>query len=314
VGYYASRGTPTPENKNGTSTRIDMLAYELSVILKNNSQGLENEYARIIIEVKDDHMDQTRIIAKHDDAEHKTLATAYSYIRFSTPEQRKGDSLRRQRELSERYAKDHGLIIGNRLQLQDLGKSAYSGKHRSEGALGQFLKLAEMGKIAKGSVLLVESLDRLSREQITTALKQFLAIIDKGIKIVTLIDQREYSQKTINTGCSELIVSLTIMARAHEESATKALRLSKAWERKRKLANVTKLTASCPAWLKLNDTKTQFDVIEDRVEIIRKIFDMKLSGKGLRSIIRELNGTQGIWKPKSRGKRTTAEKLCSDNP
>jgi len=34
---------------------------------------------------------------------------AYSYVRFSSPEQATGDSLRRQTELSEQYASQHGL-------------------------------------------------------------------------------------------------------------------------------------------------------------------------------------------------------------
>ena len=36
---------------------------------------------------------------------------AYSYIRFSTPEQIKGDSLNRQLQLSKSYAKHHNLIL-----------------------------------------------------------------------------------------------------------------------------------------------------------------------------------------------------------
>ncbi len=37
----------------------------------------------------------------------------YSYIRFSTPEQKKGDSLRRQTEAAEEWAKAHGLPFDN---------------------------------------------------------------------------------------------------------------------------------------------------------------------------------------------------------
>lgn len=232
---------------------------------------------------------------------------AYSYIRFSTPEQFKGDSLRRQTEFSEKYATSHGLVLDDTLNLKDLGISAYSGKHRTEGALGQFLALIEEGKIKKGSVLLVESLDRLSREQVTKAFQQFIAIINKGIKIVTLIDNREYSEETINNNLSELIISLTIMSRAHEESATKAMRLGKAWEGKRQRANIQKLTARCPAWLQLNNDKIEFTIIPDAKEAIYRIFDMKLSGKGTTAIIHELNAKQEIWKPKSNNKRKTAE-------
>ena len=233
---------------------------------------------------------------------------AYSYVRFSTPEQRKGDSLRRQTEFSERYAAEHGLVLDNSLRLQDLGVSAYSGEHLSDkGTLGQFLKLVEKGKIEKGSVLLVENLDRLSRQEITKALQQFLDIINKGIKIVTLIDNREYTEETVNANPAELMISLSIMARAHEESATKSRRLMKAWEEKRKQIGRVKLTANCPAWLRLNEAKTQFEIIEDRKKTIRRIFDMRLAGKGMIGIVKELNSTPGIWKPESTNKRKQGE-------
>ena len=49
------------------------------------------------------------------------MPTAYSYVRFSTPEQIKCDSIRRQVELSQNYAEAHGLTLDDSLQLTDLG-------------------------------------------------------------------------------------------------------------------------------------------------------------------------------------------------
>ncbi|MEO6847619.1 MAG: recombinase family protein, partial [Chthoniobacterales bacterium] len=40
---------------------------------------------------------------------------AYSYVRFSTLDQQKGDSMRRQVERSERYAAENGLEIDREL-------------------------------------------------------------------------------------------------------------------------------------------------------------------------------------------------------
>ena len=37
------------------------------------------------------------------------MPRAYSYIRFSTPEQLQGDSFRRQTAMAEKYARDRGL-------------------------------------------------------------------------------------------------------------------------------------------------------------------------------------------------------------
>jgi len=39
------------------------------------------------------------------------MTTAYSYKRFSSEKQAKGDSLRRQTELAENYIKDNPVII-----------------------------------------------------------------------------------------------------------------------------------------------------------------------------------------------------------
>ena len=88
---------------------------------------------------------------------------AYSYIRFSSPEQAKGDSLRRQMELAEQYAEAHGLELDTELTFRDLGVSAYRGLNVETGELRAFLKAVEEGIVAPGSVLLVESLDRISR-------------------------------------------------------------------------------------------------------------------------------------------------------
>lgn len=51
------------------------------------------------------------------------MTQAYSYIRFSTPEQSKGDSLRRQTEATTRYCEQHDLCLDTDLSFKDLGKS-----------------------------------------------------------------------------------------------------------------------------------------------------------------------------------------------
>jgi DNA invertase Pin-like site-specific DNA recombinase len=48
---------------------------------------------------------------------------AYSYVRFSSPEQMKGDSWRRQSERARAYALEHGLDLVEG-SYEDLGISA----------------------------------------------------------------------------------------------------------------------------------------------------------------------------------------------
>ena len=77
-----------------------------------------------------------------------------------------------------------------------------------------------MGKIAeKGSYLIVESLDRVSRNEILDALDLFLSIIKAGVAIVTLSDGHVYDKAKITANFTDLIISLSIMSRAHEESS-----------------------------------------------------------------------------------------------
>ncbi|MDX6463258.1 MAG: hypothetical protein QOE55_6955, partial [Acidobacteriaceae bacterium] len=84
---------------------------------------------------------------------------AYSYARFSTPEQDRGDSERRQIEAARQYAEQHGFVLDESIVV-DRGISAFAGKNVSEGALGEFIKRLERKKIARGSALFVESPDR----------------------------------------------------------------------------------------------------------------------------------------------------------
>ena len=58
---------------------------------------------------------------------------AYSYARFSTPEQERGDSERRQIEAARQYAEQHGFVLDESIVV-DRGVSAFAGKNVSEGA------------------------------------------------------------------------------------------------------------------------------------------------------------------------------------
>ena len=91
--------------------------------------------------------------------------------------------------------------------MEDDGKSAFKGKHRAVGSdLGRFLADVKAGKIPKGTVLIVESLDRLSRETVPIALRQFLEIIEHEIDIVTLIDEQWYSQRSLGADSAPLLM------------------------------------------------------------------------------------------------------------
>ena len=223
---------------------------------------------------------------------------AISYSRFSTAIQASGDSLRRQLKLSDDYAKKHNLQINR--TLTDKGVSGFRGANLQQGALGAFIKAIEMGKVKPGSVLLVESLDRLSRNQVTEQLSLFLVILNAGIEIVTLLDEKSYTRESINGNPTELIISIVLMIRGWEESETKSFRLKEAWKAKRNSAGDRKLTSKCPLWLKPGRDGGPFEAIPERVEVVASIFKLAEQGLGTHTICKKLN--QRRVKPWSSGK------------
>src|SRR5437016_5118365 len=115
--------------------------------------------------------------------------TAYSYVRFSSPAQAEGDSLRRQTEAARVWCERNSVRLDESTTLHDLGRSAYTGKHRENPdrhALAAFLKLVEQGRVPRGSYLIIENLDRLSREHIQPALLLALNLLQAGIRLVQL--------------------------------------------------------------------------------------------------------------------------------
>ena len=218
---------------------------------------------------------------------------AYSYVRFSTPDQAKGDSYRRQTEAANEYARANNLELDSELTFADLGVSAFRGTNAKTGALGVFLEAVKEGTIAPGSCLLVENLDRLTRADVLEAQELFTGIIRRGITLVTLFDQRAYSAESVTNSPMDLVYSILTMVRGHEESATKSRRMLAAYERKRLDAvNGTErnpFTRMLPAWLQWNDTTRKHEVIEDRANILRDVFAKADAGWGRHRIAQVLN-------------------------
>ncbi len=218
---------------------------------------------------------------------------AVSYVRFSTPSQAQGNSFERQTDRAAAYCERKGLTLDDSLTLRDLGVSAFKGKNLdATSALGGFLAAVGKGKIAKGTTMIVESLDRLSRMQIESALQTFLSIINSGIIIVTLSPEQEFAKGRLDM--TALIVALTVMSRANEESNSKSERVSAAWLKKQRKASETQtpMTSKCPSWLRLADDRKHFEVIASAATIIRRVFDMAINGCGMSLIAQKFNQEQ----------------------
>src|SRR5262249_43261885 len=170
--------------------------------------------------------------------------------------------------------------------LEDI-RSAFRGANVEYGALGLFLAAIEQHMIPGGSYLIVESLDRLSRQPTRKSLALFLRILNAGINVFSLQDGREYLADE-NTDDLDLLASIVIMSRAHEESQTKSKRIRAAWANKPKNAKSKPVTSLCPGWLRLND-KSRFEKIPERVSVVRSIFADTVAGMGAYVITKRLN-------------------------
>jgi DNA invertase Pin-like site-specific DNA recombinase len=217
----------------------------------------------------------------------KTSRRAYSYKRFSSAAQAEGGSLTRQTAWAQAYCERKKLTLDETLTLNDLGVSAFRGDNVKDGALAGFLEACRLGRVPRGSVLIVESLDRLSRDQIRPALQLLFALQDFGITIVTLQPEREYPPD--NHDALALIEPLIVFARAHEESAMKSHRRRDGWKQARDRARQGRgpMLKTCPAWLRV--TPEGFRIKEKAAAAVRQIYELARDGMGVYRITERLN-------------------------
>jgi DNA invertase Pin-like site-specific DNA recombinase len=221
---------------------------------------------------------------------------AISYKRFSTPKQARGDSQRRQTDLTADYCKRHGLrLIETYL---DAGLSGFTGANRSDrSALAALLHAAKTGKLKPGTRLIVEPLDRLSRQEMSLAVRLFLDILDTGLVIVTLIDgEQEFTKERVDSDLTALIIAIVYLSRANNESRTRRERAAQMQQAARRRARKRKIpvSAECPSWLTVTKRRgvRRFVVNHDKARVVEQIFRMVVSGMGTPQIATFLNDHQ----------------------
>lgn len=238
--------------------------------------------------------DELRYAVKTSDT---SAALAYSYLRFSSPVQADGDSVRRQTTLRDAWLKRHPHVrLDTTLRLVDAGVSGYRGKHRkaNKHALAHFLDLVERGRVPPGSYLIVENLDRLTREEPEESIPLVLNLIKAGIRIVQLIPTEMTYEPGMDFG--KLMMMLWELARGHGESKRKSGLLGEAWREKKAEARKSgkPYGKMCPAWLELADGAYRLKA--DAAAAVRNIFQWSADGLGTFGILDRLNreGIPGI--------------------
>ena len=219
-----------------------------------------------------------------------------SYARFSDDRQKQGTSIERQLDMAKEFVarnKSKGFWLDNE-SIVDKSRSGAKGENLdpTTGALGRFIQAAKAGKYPRGSYLIIEKLDRLSRRDpklVNTLLAEI--IDDCGINIAVLSPvEKIYTSSSSNDFNITTYLYLQIeLAIAHEYSNTLSKRIKYAQDRKRdQLRNLNKENIRLPSWLKYDSSKTNILVDTKKAETILFIFNSVKNGKTQSQIIRSL--------------------------
>lgn len=240
-----------------------------------------------------------------------TRLWAFSYLRFSTLAQAMGDSERRQLEALKAWLKRHpDVTLDQTLSLFDKGVSGFKGEHRKNPrhALARFQEYVDSGRVPAGSYLIVENLDRLTREHWSESIPYVLSLIAKGIRIVQLSPVEVVYHSEMEQG--QLLMMLMELGRSHGESSRKADAVGKAWRQKKAAArDGTPHGRRCPDWIELIEGK--YRLRPGVRQSMTRLFELSLQGLGAVRIKRELvSSSVPSWTAASWTRRRIVRLLC----
>lgn len=231
----------------------------------------------------------------------------YSYIRWSSDKQAKGSSLQRQLETARRVAHENDLEL---VEIIDAGLSAFKSKHLEHGNLGAFIEAVKAGEIANDSWLTVESLDRISRDEILKAQRLFMELLELGITIYTGMDNRIYTKASVTDNPMELMLSIMTFSRANQESMVKSQRQKSAAQSKiDKFKSGERDVNGYPFAIRSSGANVFWSDVSDGTvkpheyyfPIAKSIVSMRLKGWGYMRIAKYLN--ENYTPPKGTAKR-----------
>ena len=172
------------------------------------------------------------------------------------------------------------------------------------GALSVLLAHVTDGTIAKGTILLVENFDRLSRLPVMQAITILQRLMEAGITLVTLQDNNTWTAERLND-LGSFILAIVTMYKGFAESEQKAKRIRSAYKEARTTGS-KKAFGSAPGWLSRKTKESSWVVDEAKAESIRKVFEAAAMGYGSKAIAKtaneeawlvptRLNMTKGRW-------------------
>lgn len=233
-----------------------------------------------------------------------TQPLVISYTRFSSRKQSKGTSYQRQIEMAEEWCREHGHTLDKTHRFKDDGVSGWTGENSENGDLRKLLNMLATGEIPRGTILLVEALDRITRQALPKAINLLMNLATSGLRIVTLNDKREWNEDVMND-LGSFMMSVVTLYRGHQESEFKSDRLRKSFKIHRD-SNSQAAFGSAPGWLTRESKTSPWTVDESKAEVVRRVFELAAQGYGSKKIAAvanaegwpvptRLNRTEGRW-------------------
>jgi DNA invertase Pin-like site-specific DNA recombinase len=232
------------------------------------------------------------------------MAQALGYLRFSTKKQERGDSAERQLNAIRAHAASKGWDLAESDVIKDLGRSAWKGDHLNSGKLRLLSERIMSGEIEPGTIIIVEALDRLSRQGPQKARRWLEDVTERGIRIATVKGDKLFDATGLATNLVDVIEIFIAAKLAQEESDLKSMRVAGSWAKKLgpKARAGEVITSGCPGWLRPagpdeeGEDGTPFIRIPERAALIRSIFIWAAAGDGLQRIVARLNSESGVAK------------------
>ena len=229
------------------------------------------------------------------------MQDTYLYIRYSHDKQSEGSSYDRQLGMARQHCRT--LIEDDKHIYFDAGKSAFKGEHLDDGGkLKRFYDDVKSGVVPKGSTLLVEDLDRLSRDGMWKASDKLRELTENGIAVVTLRDGRRYEGVL---KLSDALTSLLKQELANDESVKKSGRVADSYvKRYAKARTGKKVKVLLPSWLEWVGDDVPYKVREAEAGVVKEVFTWAAEGYSYAAIAKKLNqrGTKPFRSKEGEGK------------
>lgn len=210
---------------------------------------------------------------------------AIGYGRCSTPPQVLTGSLERQaKALAEYVARKNYVLIDS----YNESISGWKGASRKKGALFTIIALLKAGKIKPGVILLVEAIDRLTREHAFDALELIQELIKLGMPVETIEDGQRYDRDCFQRGTIHILLAKLAQANGETQRKSDLVRAGKLLAKQEIAEGKRTPGKSCPTWLKYDPFVRTYTPKPGAEDTLILIFEASAGGAGLLEIVKLL--------------------------